>query len=67
MECNKLPTGFLFTDEYSNGRLETLSIGDYGREHNIKADFLGYTGDFSATWQDVLAGCTGLLRQLTAR
>ena len=26
-----------------------------------------YTGDFSATWQDVLAGCTGLLRQLTAR
>ena len=23
-----------------------------------------YTGDFEATWQDVLAGCTGLLEQL---
>ena len=26
-----------------------------------------YTGDFEATWQDVLAGCQGLLRELTAR
>ena len=24
-----------------------------------------YTGDFEATWQDVLAGCTGLLESLT--
>ena len=23
-----------------------------------------YTGDFEATWQDVLAGCTGLLEQI---
>ncbi len=23
-----------------------------------------YTGDFEETWQDVLAGCTGLLKQL---
>ncbi len=26
-----------------------------------------YTGDFEATWQDVLAGCRGLLAQLTAQ
>ena len=26
-----------------------------------------YTGDFEATWQDVLAGCQGLLHELTAR
>lgn len=26
-----------------------------------------YTGDFEATWQDVLAGCQGLLRELQAR
>ena len=26
-----------------------------------------YTGDFEATWQDVLAGCQGLLGELTAR
>lgn len=38
-----LPTGYLFTDEYSKGKLETLSIGDYGKRHNVKADFLGYT------------------------
>jgi len=38
-----LPTGYLFTTECSMGQLETLSIGDYGKEKNIKADFLGYT------------------------
>jgi len=42
MDINKLPTGYLFTDEYSKGQLETLSIGDYGKAHNVKADFLGY-------------------------
>ena len=26
-----------------------------------------YSGDFESTWQDVLAGCQGLLRELTAR
>ena len=26
-----------------------------------------YTGDFEATWQDVLAGCQGLLRTLTVK
>ena len=26
-----------------------------------------YTDDFEATWQDVLAGCQGLLRELTTR
>ena len=26
-----------------------------------------YTGDFEATWQDVLAGCTGLLEQIKKR
>lgn len=39
----KIPTGYLFTDKYSKGQLETLSIGDYGKSKNIKADFLGYT------------------------
>lgn len=38
-----IPTGYLFTGEYSKGRLETLSIGDYGKPHNVKADFLGYS------------------------
>jgi 23S rRNA (adenine2503-C2)-methyltransferase len=38
-----IPTGYLFTDDYSKGKLETLSIGDYGKKYNVKADFLGYT------------------------
>lgn len=43
MEKYILPTGYLFVDDYKNGKLETLSIGDYGKEYNVKADFLGYT------------------------
>lgn len=42
-KITQLPTGYLFTDEYSKGSLETLSIGDYGKDKNVKADFLGYT------------------------
>lgn len=42
MEKNRIPTGYLFTDDYKKGKLETLSIGDYGKKHNIKADFLGF-------------------------
>jgi 23S rRNA (adenine2503-C2)-methyltransferase len=43
VKINKIPTGYLFTSEYSRGELETLSIGDYGKQYNVKADFLGYT------------------------
>lgn len=44
---HQLPTGYLITDNYSKGMLETLSIGDYGKKHNVKADFLGYTRELS--------------------
>jgi len=37
-----IPTGYLFTGQYSKGQLETLSIGDYGKHFNVKADFLGF-------------------------
>lgn len=47
MNINNLPTGYLFTDEYSKGQLETLSIGDYGKNHNVKADFLGYKNEIN--------------------
>ncbi len=43
MQKYTIPTGYLFTEEYSRGPLETLSIGDYGKSKNVKADFLGYT------------------------
>lgn len=38
----KIPTGYLFTSVGSKGELETLSIGDYGKKYNVKADFLGF-------------------------
>lgn len=47
MQRFPIPTGYLFTDEYSKGRLETLSIGDYGKPHNVKARFLGYERDLN--------------------
>lgn len=47
MEKYPIPTGYLFTDTYSKGELETLSIGDYGKRFNIKADFLGYKKEIS--------------------
>lgn len=44
-QVNQIPTGYLFTGDYSKGKLETLSIADYGKKHNVKADFLGYTDE----------------------
>lgn len=45
MEKYAHPTGYLFVDDYTRGKLETLSIGDYGKHKNIKADFLGYKNE----------------------
>ena len=36
-----VPTGNILIVEGEKGKLECLSIGDYGKENNIKADFLG--------------------------
>lgn len=40
-----VPTGYLFTSDCSKGQLETLSIGDYGKPFNVKAQFLGLDRD----------------------
>lgn len=42
-----IPTGYLFTSEGERGPLEALSIGDYGKAKNIKADFLGFKEEIS--------------------
>ena len=47
MEKIKIPTGYIIVDDFSKGKLETLSIGDYGKSKNIKADFLGYTNELN--------------------
>lgn len=37
----KVPTGNILIGEGKKGKLECLSIGDYGKESNIKASFMG--------------------------
>lgn len=39
----KVPTGNIMIVEGDKGKLECLSIGDYGKETNLKADFMGLT------------------------
>jgi len=43
----KVPTGNILIIEGDLGKLECLSIGDYGKEKNIKADFLGLPDDIN--------------------
>ena len=47
MKKYPIPTGYLLVDNYEKGELETLSIGDYGKQYNVKADFLGYSKPIS--------------------
>lgn len=41
----KVPTGHIGVVDGSKGSLEFVSVGDYGKEKNIKADFLGLSRD----------------------
>lgn len=40
-----VPTGNILVVKGDKGNLECLSIGDYGRNKNVKADFLGLSND----------------------
>lgn len=41
LENIEVPTGNILIGDGEHGKLEFLSIGDYGKEKNLKADFLG--------------------------
>ncbi len=43
----KVPTGNILIIEGDKGKLECLSLGDYGKEKNIKADFLNLTKELN--------------------
>lgn len=43
----KVPTGNILIIDGDKGPLECLSLGDYGKEANVKADFLGLSRDIS--------------------
>lgn len=47
MKVINVPTGKIIIINGDKGLLECLSIGDYGKEKNIKADFLGQTNDIN--------------------
>lgn len=40
----KVPTGEIYVAQGEKGLLEFLTVGDYGKDANIKADFLGGLG-----------------------
>ena len=63
-------------DEANLREMRRLTGGDPQGKIHLLLDYTGrpgsiadpwYTGDFDATWRDVLAGCQGLLEQLTNR
>ena len=43
----KVPTGNICIMEADKGKLEFVSLHDYGKAKNIKADFLGYTREIN--------------------
>lgn len=43
----EVPTGNIMIVEGDKGKLECLSIGDYGRNENVKAQFLGLNKDIN--------------------
>lgn len=47
MKRIKVPTGDICIIQGQKGLLEFLSIGDYGKEKNIKADFMGLTNEIN--------------------
>lgn len=47
LKNTKVPTGNILIVQGEKGKLEMLSIGDYGKNKNIKADFLGLTKEIN--------------------
>lgn len=43
-----VPTGEIYTAKGEKGILEFLTVGDYGKDANIKADFLGITRELNS-------------------
>ena len=51
----KVPTGNIMVVQGDKGKLECLSIGDYGKDVNLKADFMGLNRNIkSVTHTDLL-------------
>lgn len=47
LENIKVPTGNILVVKGDDGKIECLSLGDYGKDVNLKADFMGLTRDLT--------------------
>lgn len=63
MTIIKTHTGKIYVD--TRRKLEFLTVGDYGKENNIKADFLGLKRKFVA-WKTLPLICKRNGSQLSA-
>lgn len=54
----KVPTGNILIVEGEHGKLECLSLGDYGKEKNLKADFMGLDRSLEKVLHTVLLPLT---------
>ena len=68
-----LPIFLVGMDQANLRNMRRICGGDPGGKMHLLMEFTGrpgdvadpwYTGDFETTWQDVLAGCRGLLQQV---
>lgn len=50
----EVPTGNILIVSGERGKLECLSIGDYGKKANIKADFLGLTEEINGVEHNLM-------------
>ena len=61
--CRSPMAEFVMKDLVENPEHKVSLLMDHTRRPGDVAD-PWYTGDFEATWQDVLEGCTALLEEL---
>lgn len=61
----KVPTGEIYTAKGDKGVLEFLTVADYGKDANIKADFLGITRELNGVPNGT--SCGGRLRNTRCR
>ena len=56
----KVPTGEIYTAKGDKGALEFLTVADYGKDANIKADFLGITRELECRTERRVADACGI-------
>lgn len=54
----EVPTGHILIVQGERGMLECLSLGDYGKEKNLKADFMGLRDDIASVQHGALLPLT---------